>query len=51
VSKETKRMIKVKILYPSLKSLGSSILILGAVAVYKGIGLHDLWVRFIEKII
>jgi len=51
MSKDTKRMIKVKIIYPSLKSLGSSILILGTIAIYKGIGLHDMWVRFIEKII
>jgi hypothetical protein len=51
MSKETKRMIKVKIIYPSLKSLGTSILILGTIAVYKGVGLHDMWVSFIEKII
>ena len=51
MSKETKKMIKVKILYPSLKSLGSSILIVGVVAVYKVIGLHDIWVRFVENII
>ncbi len=51
MSKETKKMIKVKILYPSLKSIGSSLLIIGIIVVYKNIGLHDMWVRLVDKLI
>ena len=45
-----KIMIK-KILYASLEALGLISILLGMMAIYKGTGLHELWVEFITKLI
>ena len=43
-------MIK-KILYASLEALGLISIPFGMVAVYKRVGLHDVWDEFISKLI
>ena len=45
-----KIMLK-KMLYASLEVLGLVSILFGMVAVYKGTGLHDLWIEFITKLI
>jgi len=43
-------MIK-KALYASLEAIGLASILFGTLAVYKGAGLHDLWIEFIAKLI
>ena len=45
-----KIMIK-EILYVSLEALGLISILLGMMAIYKGTGLHELWIKFNTKLI
>ena len=45
------KIMMKKILYASLEALGLISILFGMLAVYKGAGLHDLWIEFITKLI
>ena len=40
-----------KMLYASLEAIGLALILFGMLALYKGAGLHDLWIEFITKLI